>query len=153
MRIMMQCQLRGCLLPALLVSTVLVGCITLVTPSERTPAATQSPAAGESQPRNKQAEGNLTKEEVEGVIRSHLPAIKACYERSLKINPNIKGRVLTSFEIGVNGKVNRSEIANSTLNNPATEQCVAQVIKQWQFPVPRGKGVVRVTYPFTFDPK
>ncbi|MEY3903399.1 MAG: hypothetical protein RL189_2705 [Pseudomonadota bacterium] len=131
----------------------LVGCISpgntpVSDPAANVPSTNTNPA-----PAKKPAEGHLSREEVEGVIRSNLPQIKACYERSLQTNPNLKGRIMTSFEIGANGRVSRSEIANSTLNHPPTEQCVAQSIKQWQFPMPRGGGNVRVNYPFTLGPK
>lgn len=133
--------------------TSLVGCITPGHFPANDPAANVPSANNNSAPAKKPAEGQLSKEEVEGVIRSNLPQIKACYDRALQTNPNLKGRVMTSFEIGANGKVSRSEIANSTLNHPPTEQCVAQSIKQWRFPIPRGGGNVRVTYPFTLGSK
>ncbi|MEN9529657.1 MAG: hypothetical protein RI932_1530 [Pseudomonadota bacterium] len=130
-----------------------VGCITPGNVPANDPPANAPSANNNSAPVKRPAEGQLSKEEVEGVIRSNLPQIRACYERSLQTIPNLKGRVMTSFEIGANGKVSRSEIANSTLNHPPTEQCVAQSIRQWQFPNPRGGGNVRVNYPFSFGPK
>jgi len=142
----------GMIVPFILF-TVFVGCITTGNVPVNDPAANAPSTNNHSGPAKKPAEGNLSKEEVEGVIRSNLPQIKACYESSLQTNPNLKGRIMTSFEIGANGKVGRSEIANSTLNHPPTEQCVAQSIRQWQFPIPRGGGNVRVTYPFTLGPK
>ena len=142
--------------------TGLVGCITPGNLPVNDPAANAPSANNNSAPAKKPAEGNLSREEIEGVIRANLGKINACYERSINPNlkgrimtssPNLKGRIMTSFEIGANGKVSRSEIANSTLNHPPTEQCVAQSIRRWQFPIPRGGGNVRVTYPFTFGPK
>jgi TonB family protein len=133
--------------------TGLVGCITPGNLPVNDPAANAPSANNNSAPAKKPAEGNLSREEIEGVIRANLGQIKACYERSLQTNPNLKGRIMTSFEIAANGKVSRSEIANSTLNHQPTEQCVAQSIRRWQFPIPRGGGNVRVTYPFTLGPK
>jgi hypothetical protein len=43
-------------------------------------------------------------------------------------------------------------VASSTLSNPELEQCIAARFKSWLFPVPKGGGIVQVTYPITLGP-
>ena len=44
-----------------------------------------------------------------------------------------------------------AEIASSTLNNPAIDQCVRKQALTMRFPRPRGGGIVVVTYPYVFN--
>jgi TonB family protein len=98
-------------------------------------------------------EGNLTKEEIEAVIRANLAQIKACYERSLQGKRDLAGKVKTAFTIGTDGRVSQSSIASSDLGDSPAENCIVGAIRRWKFPLPRGGGVVSVTYPFVFNPQ
>jgi TonB family protein len=98
-------------------------------------------------------EGSLTKEEIEAVIRANLAQIKACYERNLQGNRQLSGRVQSAFVINADGRVTTSSVSQSTLASPATESCIAEAIKRWKFPQPRGGGVVNVKYPFVLQPR
>lgn len=95
--------------------------------------------------------GSLSRELIRRYIRRHLNQVRSCYEQRLASSPDLAGRVAVRFTIGATGQVSRSDVASSTLGNPQTEQCVAGVVRQIQFPAPEGGGVVQVTYPFTFQ--
>ena len=43
---------------------------------------------------------------------------KACYERGLARNPNLHGKVRTTFEIGATGAVTWVRVDGSTLGEP-----------------------------------
>jgi len=55
------------------------------------------------------------------------------------------------FIITGSGAVSVSNVASSTLGNPAAEQCVARAVQRISFPAPEGGGTVIVTYPFMFQ--
>jgi hypothetical protein len=57
--------------------------------------------------------------------------------------------VSTQFFIDPHGKV-ASSAANGV--QPEVASCVANVIKNIEFPKPKGGGGVQVNYPFTFRP-
>jgi TonB family protein len=97
-------------------------------------------------------EGNLSKEEIEAVIRANLAKIKACYERRLQAKRGLQGRVMSKFVISPDGRVSTASISQSDLGDGPTETCIASEIKRWKFPLPRGGGQVSVTYPFVFTP-
>lgn len=90
---------------------------------------------------------------VEAALLAHKDEFRLCYEREINAgNPNLTGRVGTSFVIGTRGRVTRAGVLSSTLRNPNAERCILAVIRRIQFPVPKGGGVVQVNYPFKFRP-
>jgi len=97
--------------------------------------------------------GSIDADAVEAALLAHKDEFRLCYEREINAeNPNLAGRVGTSFVIGSSGRVTQAGIESSTLKNPNTERCIIQVLKRIDFPIPRGAGVVQVAYPFKFTP-
>lgn len=96
-------------------------------------------------------EGGLSKEEIGRVIKRYLSQIKYCYEKELTRNPNLAGKVVTSFTISGTGKVTECDVVESSLNDPTVEDCVSKIILRIQFPQPKGGGIVLVSYPFIFQ--
>ncbi|MEK6706960.1 MAG: AgmX/PglI C-terminal domain-containing protein [Bdellovibrionota bacterium] len=96
--------------------------------------------------------GNIDADAIEAALLAHRDEFRLCYERELNAeNPKLAGRVGTSFVIGSSGRVNQAGIESTTLKNVNAEGCIIQVIKRIQFPIPRGAGIVQVTYPFKFN--
>jgi TonB family protein len=94
--------------------------------------------------------GSLDKAIIRRVIRRHINEWRYCYERELQPNPSLSGRIITRFTIGPTGRVLTSRIEESTVGNAAVERCVAQALRRWRFPAPRGGGIVVVSYPVVF---
>jgi TonB family protein len=96
--------------------------------------------------------GAIDKDAVEAAILAHKDEFRLCYEREINAeNPNLAGRVWTSFTIGSSGRVTEAGIASSTLKNANAERCVLGVLRRIAFPIPRGGGEVQVNYPFKFN--
>ena len=76
--------------------------------------------------------------------------VKACYERGLKQNPDMGGRVEIEFTIGALGTVTKASIASSDLDNPTVEACIKTAAKAWSFAKPKSGDSVTVQYPFIF---
>ena len=94
--------------------------------------------------------GALDKSLVDAVIKRHLNAIRYCYERELRTNPSLTGKVVVKFVIAKDGTVATAEIKSSTLTNSPVEQCLVGRFIRMQFPAPAGGGIVVVSYPFLF---
>jgi len=96
--------------------------------------------------------GAIDADAVEAALLAHKDEFRLCYEREINAeHPNLSGRVGTSFVIGPTGRVTQAGIESSSLKNPNAERCIIGVIKRIDFPVPRGGGIVQVTYPFKFN--
>jgi len=86
-------------------------------------------------------------------IRARLRAIQTCYERELRNNPTLAGRVLVRFTIRPTGTVSGASAAENTTGSPAVAQCVVSTISRFRFnPGPEG-GAVTFAYPFVFAPQ
>ncbi|WP_224246229.1 adventurous gliding motility protein GltG [Hyalangium gracile] len=94
--------------------------------------------------------GSLDKELIRQVIQRNRSQIRFCYESQLTKYPKLAGKVAVKFVINAEGRVVSSEVAQSTASNAELESCVAGRVRTWQFPKPKGGGVVIVTYPFIF---
>jgi TonB family protein len=85
------------------------------------------------------------------VFRSRAGALRSCYERQLKKNPKIGGKLVVQFKIGAAGRVTSARVAKDTVGAPAVGQCVLSRIRSWKFPKPEG-GSVSVSKAILFSP-
>jgi pSer/pThr/pTyr-binding forkhead associated (FHA) protein len=93
------------------------------------------------------AQGDLDKAIIRRYIKRNQQKIQYCYEKELLAKPNLSGTVMTNFLITPNGNVSTSSGSGV---DPGVASCVANVIKNIEFPKPKGGGNVQVNYPFIF---
>ena len=86
-----------------------------------------------------------------GRASMHRREIQFCYERELRKDPDLKGKVKVKFTISGTGSVISAVISSSTLDDDRVEECLKRKIKRWVFPGPKGGGIVIVNYPFDFN--
>lgn len=84
-------------------------------------------------------------------VKARLKAIQNCYEKELKRNPSLKGKVVVRFSIKPTGRTGDIEIEENTLGNEAVGSCIRTVIRSWIFPF-KPDDEVPVAYPFVFSP-
>ena len=91
----------------------------------------------------------LSPEAVHQVVRAHVPAIRACYERFAKAENRPQGVVRFGWHVEPSGAVTNVELVASTLHSAAIESCIKEDIPRWQFP---GSALASeiAEYPFTF---
>lgn len=94
--------------------------------------------------------GSLDKEIIQRVIHRNLAQVKYCYEKSLLRNPVLAGKVTVKMVIGASGEVSSAIVQESTMKDPEVEGCIAERVRTWRFPGPKGGGIVVVVYPFIF---
>ncbi|GBD94866.1 hypothetical protein BMS3Abin05_02482 [bacterium BMS3Abin05] len=98
--------------------------------------------------------GGRSAQSVLAVINSHKAAIEYCYQRALRTNPNLKGKISVRFVIHPDGSVGKVTIVESTLNNAGVERCIVSKIRRWRDfgPVDPSKGdaVFRQDYIFGY---
>jgi TonB family protein len=96
--------------------------------------------------------GNLDKEIIRRIVRRHVNEVRYCYEQALSAHPSLEGRLVVQFTIAPTGRVLAAVLSTSSLGAPAVEACVVTAVKRWEFPEPRGGGLVIVSYPFQLAP-
>jgi outer membrane biosynthesis protein TonB len=82
-------------------------------------------------------------------IRDRLGAIRGCYERELKRNPALKGKVVVRFNITPAGRAGDIRIEENTLGSPEVASCISGLMRSWIFPF-KPPDEVPVQYPFLF---
>jgi hypothetical protein len=96
---------------------------------------------------------DVDKEKIRAVVRSHDSEIKECYEKALKKNPSLSGKLVILWTISDSGKVLKAEIKSSDLMSPEVESCTIEKSKKWTFPSPPNDETAVLSYPYTFSPE
>lgn len=94
---------------------------------------------------------DVDREALARYVKARKSAIQACYEKELKRNPSLKGKVVVRFSISTSGRASSVEIEENTLGNDAVASCIRSIIRTWVFPF-KPESEVPVAYPFVFSP-
>jgi TonB family protein len=86
------------------------------------------------------------------VVNRHSSSIQYCYQRELKENPDLKGKLAIRFTITPDGKVKNANVISSTLENTRVERCVVSRISRWDDfgPIDPSKGDATFRQVYTF---
>ncbi len=93
--------------------------------------------------------GSLAAKDIKKVFRSHKGAMRKCYERQLKGNPSLEGRVRLTVNIASSGRVSSAKASGLS---GQVHRCMVTQAKTMKFPKPKG-GSVSVNKPYSFSPK
>lgn len=105
-----------------------------------------------SRPKEEAETGAIDKVAVKRVFDANNVAMRKCYERVLKANPGIEGKVTLEVKIRGDGTVASASARGTSLNNSAINDCMERQAMSMKFPAPKG-GAVRVANPYTFRPE
>jgi TonB family protein len=108
-------------------------------------------AANTSKSKGKNHKGNRTREEIQLVFDQNKGAVYALYNRALRKDPSLRGKVVLELTITPSGKVSHCKILSSELNNPQLERKLISRIKLFKFPSKDVENAV-VSYPIDFLP-
>ena len=101
--------------------------------------------------RGKPSVGNYCKQsDILRVVSRRQRGIQYCYEKELARNPELGGKVILNWNIGLDGKVMKVWVGSSTLKNGTVESCMTRSIKRWKFTKPDG-GICAIKFPFVFN--
>ena len=98
----------------------------------------------------KSGTGKIDKSQVQKVFSRRKGAIKYCYEKALKKNSSVKGKVTIRFTIGPAGRITSASVAANTTGDSAIGQCIVGKVKSWRFPPPEG-GSATFSFPFVLS--
>jgi TonB family protein len=98
-----------------------------------------------------EVDGALDSSAIARVVRRGQKAVQLCYERELKRDPGLSGKIEIEIEIGEDGRVSSATVASNRLGSDAVGDCIVGRVRRWRFPQP-DNGSVFVTLPFIFTP-
>lgn len=93
----------------------------------------------------------VTQSQVKAVIKAKMPQIKACYERELKNDEGLRGKVVVGWTIQANGSVSGLRTVRNSTRNSSLSKCIIQNVSRWSFP--RAEASLDIEYPFSFKPR
>ncbi len=90
-------------------------------------------------------------EAINAVVSSHKASIRMSYEKFLRRDPTLAGKIVARFTIAASGSVASVAIVENSTGNDDFEKEIVRKIRMWQFESIT-EGDVTVTYPFVFAP-
>lgn len=98
-----------------------------------------------------EVDGALDSGAIAEVVRRRIRSVQDCYERELKRDASLAGKIEIEFTIDEEGNVEEARVSNNKMGSDAVGECIVSRIRRWKFPKPQG-GSVTVNYPFIFTP-
>ena len=108
-------------------------------------------AGGPRERRTRSGQAARGEEEIELVFQRNKSAIFSLYNRALRKDPSLQGKVIVELTIKANGQISKCRIVSSELNNPALERRLVTRIKLFRFTA-KPVATITITYPIDFLP-
>lgn len=108
-------------------------------------------AGGAAQRSGTSDKASRSREEIERVFDQNKGAIYSLYNRALRQNPALEGKLVLRLTINPDGRVTSCEVVSSELNDPDLEQKLVQRVLLFQFE-PRDVESITTTKPIDFFP-
>lgn len=105
---------------------------------------------GRSEKQAVQRRKELGAEDIRRSVHQQMPRVRACYERVLKGEETLRGRLVMAFSIEPDGSVSAAKVANDELGSEKVARCVTHAVGAFRFP--EGTEAVAVEYPMVFEP-
>jgi TonB family protein len=84
-------------------------------------------------------------------VAQYLGGLQYLYNKELRKDPTLKGKVTVTFEIAPSGLVTETVLLSSSISSKSLVEAILNSIRNWKFPaVSEEYGNLRVTYPFSF---
>ncbi|OQX96241.1 hypothetical protein B6I21_01450 [candidate division KSB1 bacterium 4572_119] len=97
-----------------------------------------------------EALGYRSEQSIMNVVLSRRGRIEYLYEKYLKRNPNLRGKISIEFTIAANGFVTNAKIIDSSINHPQLQRELLSFVRRLKFDaIPSGS--VTTVFPFQFS--
>lgn len=95
--------------------------------------------------------GDVDKRAVQATIRRRMSALQNCYNRALRTNPGLSGKMTYTITISVMGTVTGVKVDEDTVRDPSVQSCTVAKIKGWRFPTDGAEESAEVTFSVVFS--
>lgn len=90
--------------------------------------------------------------ELQSALRARGGQARGCYQRALRLNSTLEGKMTVALKLSPTGAVCGASISGDTLNDAAVSTCVLQNFRSGKYPAPQG-GCVETAIPLNFVAK
>ena len=90
---------------------------------------------------NLDVRGALPVKDVRRIIERHRNELRFCYEQTIAGN----AKIAIKFIVSPTGAVQIASVERSDSGIEKLDMCLAQAVRRWSFPAPKGGGIVVVT--------
>ncbi|MEZ4265155.1 MAG: AgmX/PglI C-terminal domain-containing protein [Myxococcota bacterium] len=94
--------------------------------------------------------GKVDPSAVKSVFARRKGAVQYCYEKALKVNDKLKGKVVIQFTIGAAGRITSISVTENSTGDSSVGQCIMDKVRSWKFTPPEG-GAVTFSFPFVLS--
>ena len=127
------------------------GLVARSTTSIESPVAAIGQSAGGARRTGTSGKASRSREEIELIFDKNKGAIFALYNRALRMDPTLEGKLVLRLTIAPSGEVTFCEIVSSELNDPELERKLVQRIRLFRFEA-RDVEAITTTKPIDFFP-
>jgi TonB family protein len=117
----------------------------------KSPVESVGQSAGGARRTGTSGKASRSREEIELVFDKNKGSIFALYNRALRMDPMLEGKLVLRLTIAPNGEVTFCEIVSSELDNPELERKLVQRIRMFRFAA-RDVEAITTTKPIDFFP-
>ncbi len=107
---------------------------------------------GEESPLSSGPGPSRTDEEIQIVFDRYKSALYRIYNRQLRKNPTLQGKMVLRLTIEPDGKVSACKVDSSDMDSPELDKKMAARVKKFNFGVKEGVAAITILYPIDFLP-
>jgi len=96
-------------------------------------------------------DGTMNSDATYRIIRRGMRCVQATYQRGLKRDPNLNGKVAMCFTVDPMGRVGSTSVESNSVGDPLVTTGIKSCVKRLRFPPPAG-GAAEVCVPFILTP-
>ena len=114
--------------------------------------STTGTAAADARPLSDGASPSRTDEEIQIVFDRYKAALYRIYNRELRNDPSLKGKMVLRLTIEPDGRVSACAVKSSDLASPALSTDVVERVLKFDFGPKAGVPAITIVYPIDFLP-
>jgi len=95
--------------------------------------------------------GDVDKTSIKAAIKHRTSALQHCYNKALRTQPDLAGKMTYTIAISVMGSVTKVEIEEDTVGSAAVTTCARAKIQGWRFPMDGAEEGAEVTFSVVFS--
>ena len=96
---------------------------------------------------------HLPSDVIKLIVRIRADDYPKCYQKQLKVEPTLKGKIEIEVELSNYGHILSSKVSSSTMKSPKLENCIRDNVSKLLFPKPINLKKFSFRFPFLFEPK